>query len=62
VVEVNYQGNVIFHDSPLSSIYLTRLLASLAEVALIYQLATLLRLLNAGRLSWVDGLSWGMTI
>jgi hypothetical protein len=28
-----YKGNVVFHDTPLSSIFLTRLLATFAEVA-----------------------------
>ena len=41
VLEVNCQGNAVLLDSPLSSIFLTRLLATLAEVALIYQYATL---------------------
>ena len=42
VLEVNCQGNAVLLDSPLSSIFLTRLLvATLAEVVLIYQPATL---------------------
>ena len=57
---VSYQDNVVLHDSPLSSIFLTRLLATFAEVALIYQLSTLLRLLNVNQLGWVDALAWGM--
>jgi hypothetical protein len=28
---------VVFHDTPLSSIFLTRLLATFAEVAFVYQ-------------------------
>src|SRR4030095_2051244 len=48
-----YKGNVVFHDTPLSSIFLTRLLATFAEVAFIYQLSCVLRLLNVDRLRWV---------
>jgi hypothetical protein len=55
-----YKGNVVFHDTPLSSIFLTRLLATFAEVAFIYQLSRVLRLLNVGGLGWVDALSWYM--
>src|SRR5499427_796022 len=49
-----YKGNVVFHDTPLSSICLTRLLATFAEVAFIYQLSHVLRLLNVDRVGWVD--------
>jgi hypothetical protein len=55
-----YKGNVVFHDTPLSSIFLTRLLATFAEIAFIYQLSHVLRLLNVARLGWVDALSWLM--
>ena len=57
-----YKGNVVFHDTPLSSIFLTRLLATFAEVAFIYQLSHVLRLLNGDRLGWVDALSWLMVV
>jgi hypothetical protein len=57
-----YKGNVVFHDTPLSSIFLTRLLATFAEVAFIYQLSCVLRLLNVDRLGWVDALSWLMVV
>lgn len=57
-----YKGNVVFHDTPLSSIFLTRLLATFAEVAFIYQLSHVLRLLNVDRLGWVDALSWLMVV
>jgi hypothetical protein len=57
-----YKGNVVFHDTPLSSIFLTRLLATFAEVAFIYQLSDVLRLLNVDRLGWVDVLSWLMVV
>ena len=55
-----YKGHVVFHDTPLSSIFLTRLLATFAEVGFVYLLSHVLRLLNVGRLGWVDALSWGM--
>jgi hypothetical protein len=57
-----YKGNVVFHDTPLSSIFLTRLLATFAEVAFVYQLSHVLRLLNVERLGWVDALSWLMVV
>jgi hypothetical protein len=57
-----YKGNVVFHDTPLSSIFLTRLLATFAEVAFIYQLSHVLRLLNVDGLGWVDALSWLMVV
>jgi hypothetical protein len=57
-----YKGNVVFHDTPLSSIFLTRLLATFAEVAFIYQLSQVLRLLNLDRIGWVDALSWLMVV
>ncbi len=57
-----YKANVVFHDTPLSSIFLTRLLATFAEVAFIYQLSYVLRLQNVDRLGWVDALSWLMVV
>jgi hypothetical protein len=53
-----FKGNVVFHDTPLSSIFLTRLLATFAEVGFVYLLSQVLRLVNVGRLTWVDALSW----
>ena len=41
-----YKGNVVFHDLLFSSIFLTRLFATLAEVAFIYQFSHVIRLLN----------------
>src|SRR5215468_1852971 len=57
-----YKGNVVFHDTLLSSIFLTRLLATFAEVAFIYQLSHVLRLLNVDRVGWVDAFSWLMVM
>jgi hypothetical protein len=55
-----YKGSVVFHDTPLSSIFLTRLLATFAEVGFIYQLSHVLRLLDVERVGWVNALSWLM--
>src|SRR5262245_47970945 len=55
-----YKGNVVFHDTPLSSIFLTRLLATFAEIGFIYLLSHVLRRLNVDRVGWVDALSWLM--
>jgi hypothetical protein len=55
-----YVGNVVFHDSALSSIFLTRLLATFSEVAYIYQFSYVLRVLNVDRVGGVDVLSWLM--
>src|SRR5262245_18423808 len=49
LVPNQYKGNVVFHDTPLSSMFLTRLLATLSEVAFFYQLSHVLRLLNVDR-------------
>ena len=57
-----YKHNVVFHDTPLSSIFLTRVLATVAEVAFVYQLSRVLRLLDVDRIRWVDALSWLMVV
>src|SRR5262245_20210508 len=57
-----YKGNVVFHDSPLSSIFLTRTFATLAEIAFVYLLSEVLRRLNVDRLGWVEVLSWLMVV
>ncbi len=57
-----YKDNVVFHATPLSSIFLTRILASFAEVAYIYQFSHVIRLLNLDRVGWVDALSWLMVV
>jgi len=59
---VRYKDNIVFHNSPLSSVFLTRLFATFSEVALIYQLAHIIRLLNHDQIGWVDSLSWGMVV
>lgn len=57
---VRYEQNVVFHDSVFSSIFATRLLATIAEIVYIYQFSRVLRLLNVEQVGWVDGLSWLM--
>jgi hypothetical protein len=59
---VNYVGNAVVHDSPFSSIFLTRFFATFSEIAMIYQIAYLLRLLNVDHVAWVNILSWLMVI
>src|SRR5579859_841970 len=62
VFPVQYTGNVVFHDSPLSSIFLTRLLATFSEVAYIYLFSHVIRQLNIHHVGWVNLLSWVMTL
>jgi hypothetical protein len=57
-----YKDNAVFHRSPFSSIFLTRLLATFAEVAFIYQFSHVLRLLNVDQVGWVSALSWVMVV
>jgi len=57
---VRYRGNLIFHNSPFSSIFLTRLLATFSETALIYQLSYVLKSSYITPSSWVDFGSWLM--
>ena len=55
-----YLDNIVFHDNPLSSIFLTRLLATFSEVAYIYQFSYVIRVLNVDHIVWVDVVSWLM--
>lgn len=55
-----YEDNVVLHTSVLSSTLVTRVLATFAEVAFIYQFSHVIRLLNLERVGWVDTLSWLM--
>ncbi len=57
-----YKDNVVFHDSPFSSIFLTRLLATFSEVTYIYLFSHVIRLLNVDCVAWVDLLSWLMVL
>jgi len=55
-----YKDNVVLHASPLSSTLVTRVLATFAEVAWIYQFSHVIRLLNLEQVGWVEALSWLM--
>jgi hypothetical protein len=57
---VRYEHNVVFHDSISSSIFLTRLLATFAEVAYIVQFSHVLRVLDTEHVAFVSALSWLM--
>jgi len=57
-----FKGNVVFHDTPLSSIFLTRLLATFAEVGFVYLLSQVLHRVNVNRLGWVDALAWLLVV
>jgi hypothetical protein len=57
-----YKNNVVFHNSLFSSIFLTRRLATFSEVAFIYLLSHVLRLLNIYHAGWVNVLSWAMVL
>jgi hypothetical protein len=57
---VRYEHNVVFHDSVASSVFMTRVLATFSEVAYIFLLSYLLRLLNMDQVKWVTALSWLM--
>ena len=57
---VRYKDYIVLHDSLFSSIFLTRLLATFAEIAFIFQFSTLLRRLNTPGIEWIDWLAWAM--
>jgi hypothetical protein len=57
-----YERDVVFHDSIFSSIFVTRLLATFAEVAYIFLFSHVLRLLNLNHVLWVTVLSWLMVV
>ena len=59
---VRYEHNIVFHEGVLSSVFVTRLLATFSEIAYIFQFAYVLRLLNVDRTGWVDALSWLMVL
>ena len=60
LLPVRYEHNVVLHDSIFSSIFLTRLLATLAEVAYIFQFSHVLRVLDTEHNIFVSTLSWLM--
>jgi hypothetical protein len=57
---IRYEQNVVFHDSIFSSIFVTRLLATFSEIAYVFLLSHVLRLLNINHVEWVIALSWLM--
>ena len=59
---VQYKDHIVFHDSLFSSIFLTRLLATFSEVAYIYLLSYVIRLLNTDSVAWINVLSWIMVL
>jgi len=59
---VRYEHNVVFHDSILSSIFLTRLLATFAEIAYVFQFSHVLRVLDTEHVPFVSALSWLMVV
>ena len=59
---VRYERNIVFHDSIFSSIFITRMLATLSEVAYIFLFSHVLRVLNVAQVKWVNVLSWLMVV
>ncbi len=57
---VRYEQDIVFHDSIFSSIFVTRLLATLSEIAFIFLLSHVLLLLNIDQVKWVIVLCWLM--
>ena len=56
----SYRNNIVLHNSFLSSIFLTRFLATFSEIALVFLFAHLIRLLNSHQVLWLNILSWLM--
>jgi len=59
---VRYEHDVVFHESVFSSVFVTRLLATFAEVAYIFLLACVLRRLNLGDTGWVEVVAGWMVL
>jgi hypothetical protein len=57
---VRYEHNVVFHDSILSPIFVTRLFATFSEIGYIFLFSHVLRLLSIHHVEWVNVLSWLM--
>jgi hypothetical protein len=55
-----YKDNIVLHSTVLSSTLITRTLATLVEIAWIYQFSHVIRSLNVEHVGWVDALSWLM--
>ena len=59
---VRYTNNIVFHESPFSSVFVTRFLATFSEVASIYLFAYVIRTLNTEQITWINNVSWLMVI
>ena len=59
---VRYEDNVVFHQSIFSSIFLTRLLATFAEIAYVFMFSHVLRVLDTEHVPFVSALSWLMVV
>jgi hypothetical protein len=57
---VRYEHNVVFHNSIFSSIFATRLFATVSEIAYIFLFSHVLRVLNVDGVEWVTVVSWLM--
>ena len=58
-----YNGNIVLHDTWLSSIFLTRAIATCSELAWIYQLSYVARQFNKvgdSPAPWLDAAAWAM--
>ena len=56
----SYRNNIVLHNSLISSVFLTRFLATFSEIGLVYLFAYLVRLLNYHQVIWINILSWLM--
>lgn len=57
-----YEDQIVFHDTPLSSIMLTRLLATAVEVSWIFQFSHVLRRFNVDNMAAIEIGSWLMVV
>src|SRR5262245_50147338 len=59
---VHYEHYVVFHDSAVSSVFITRLLATFSEVAYIFLLAQVLQKANVDNVGWVNAVARLMVV
>jgi len=62
---VLYRGRIAFHDTFLSSVFVTRFLATFSEIAYISQLALALHLINAAvpqPVAWIEAVAVAMVV
>ena len=59
---VRYEHYIVLHTSIVSSVFATRALATLAEVAYAWLLARVLLQLNVAHVGWVNGVAWLMVL